>query len=211
MRRAATIDQLGAGRYDTEPAVLTYGDQEAYLNWDDADARWVGQPNKMITMRGDQIIGQTGPLAYPNWAYLSSPYNEGLQLGGSSYTWMPCSIRDPDAGYDAGMTIEEHMTAVLWNWDSGALIKLATVLYPMDTGDVISTEISSSAGDFVGIIMDSSDGVREFKTVGWSASAIDVPTKPILAPHLYMAWVAPKDTRPALEYVEARWRWVGEP
>lgn len=213
VRRSDSIADLGPGRYDGEPACLTYRYQEANLRWDDGRSLWIGEPEPSIHIRGEWQIVKLPTTAYPDWAYLSQPMGNPGEIGQSSYTWMPTSVLDADAGYDAGMTMEENLTAVLWNFEPDRVIRLGVVHYPMDNADVISTIISASADDYVGIYLDSGNGVRKWQTTGWQASTIDPPAKPVLAPHLYMAWIAPPpaDVNGRLEWVLARWRWVGDP
>ena len=208
MRRASSIAALGAGLHDGEAAILEFGNSEARLRWNATDSKWYSKPAPTIRARGDWKLNPSGGASQGQWQYLSEPIGSYGQVGQSSFTWDPHSIRDADAAYGAGLVLQEHMAAVVWNFTLGESIDVGLIRYAVNDGDMIST-LATPSGN-VGCFITSGNGQRKWQNTGWVNSGIPTPTKPILAPHLYSRWTGTGTTGSFhFEYLLARWRWAG--
>lgn len=144
------------------------------------------------------------------WGYINQPIggNQGInagQHGQESYGWNPSAIRHADAAFDAGLSMQEKIDTAAFAWNSGDVIKIATVWYPIDVGDRISNVIMPD--DNIGCQITLPQTRRIFSTTGWVNSLITDCAKENLMPHLY----ATKFLDGRLDFITCRRRWVGVP
>lgn len=207
-----SVADLGAGAYDGQRKVITYGAERLGVRWHEASGLWISAPRKSFKLSDawmtDVKIGGPGV-----WSYFTGPFQLGGPIGRSGFGWTPQAIHRADAAYAAGLKLQEKLDHVFWSWTAPDLISLATVYFEMGPGDIISTLVSASAGDHVGVSIAALGGVRQFRTTGWVDSAIPVPVKPVLAPHLYTKTdrASALSGSPRLEHLTAHYRWVGDP
>ena len=212
MRRAASIAALGAGKFDGEGALLSYGDSRARLRWHQSAGKWLGEPQVALRLRDlDPMAHNDDPVDSGQWRYFVKPLTSGLK----AYGWNPQAIRDAAAAYGAGLVLQENLTASWWSWSPGSLYRMAVVYYNFDNGDTIGPAISpndTSPGRNVGTPLNGLATLRRYSSTGWVNCPIDTPTKAALAPHLYTQYVSGTQSGNArVEYVLARWRWAGTP
>jgi hypothetical protein len=216
-----SVAEAGIGDYDGQLKVMEFGPAggptRIAMRWWDADQLWIqARPRYSFSLR--DAFGVDGPGGV-DWGYFTGPEGGGFlsgKIGMSSAGWNPVAIWHVDSAFAAGLTFQERLAGVWWQYDTvaGGAVKhqLATVYYEMDIGDRISTVISTSAGDFVGAIIDAQPGIRAYRDSGWIDSARQSSEKPIWTPHLYNRKVLPGfDTTKTLEHLLAQWRWVGDP
>lgn len=208
MRREATIADLGVGNHDGEAALLEFGDTALKVRWRAADSKWYSKAEPTIRMRGDWKLSPSGGASQGQWSYVSEPFGNYGQIGQSSFTYDPHTIRDADAAYAAGLVLQHHFSHVFWNFTLGESVDLGLILYAVTDTDMIST-LAVPAGN-VGAYLTSGNGQRKWQTTGWVNSTIPTPTKPMLAPHLYSRWTGTGTTGSFhLEYLRAMSRWSG--
>jgi hypothetical protein len=205
---ATTVAELGRGSGDGQLRVLEYGGQRVDLRWDSNASRWIGDERFSIKMMDawTTAVRTSGSGTY--MYYTAANGNPG-EIGRSGFGWTPQAIHRPDAAFAAGLVLQEKLDYLFWAWTGADAVFLATVLFPLNPTDVISTLISASAGSYVGVQVQADPGIRRFQSTGWVNSGQQTSAKTIFAPHYYTMTTTPSlSGSPKIEYATARYRWV---
>lgn len=210
---ATSVAGLGVGDYDGQLGLIRYGNERQGVRWDADAGLWISRPRLSFKFSDAWMVDvkTAGPGV---WMYFTGPFPiPAGGIGRSGFGWTPQAIHRADAAYAAGLQLQEKLDYVFWSWTAPDLISLATVYFELGVGDVISTLISSTAGDHIGVQIAALGGVRKFQSTGWVNSNIPTPTKPVLAPHIYTKTDRSDalSGQPRLEYLTAKYRWVGDP
>lgn len=204
---------LGTGSFDAQRRTIRFGpgtnQQKLRMCWDAEVGQWDGPASLEFEMVDGWIMDLTGP-APGVWFYAYHPLGEPGQRGQSSYGWAASRIPSADAAFDAGLILQENISAVWWLWDPSSDRELGTVLVPLDPGDLVSN-VTVDPVNQLGITLDALPGVRQWQTTGWVDSATQSCDKGDLAPHLYARYNAVQGAEAFLERFMIEWRWVARP
>jgi len=206
-----SVAELGIGDYDGQPKLIVYAAERLAMRWNQAAGIWISNERISIkhtdAWRTSVRLGSAG-----QWMYFTAAMGNPGPIGRSGFGWTPQAIHRADLAYAAGLRLQEKVDYLAWAWTVADIIYISTVFFDLDPGDVISTLISTTAGDHRGNTVQFPQGIRRFQSSGWVNSLIPTPVKDVLAPHLYtMSTTVPISGMATVEHLTAYYRWVGDP
>lgn len=210
---ATTAAELGTGSFDGQLGYIEYGGRQDRMRWIESAGVWVGEEHLAVCMRDGWPMTTSSTANNPAWTYFRNP--QGSAGATRSWGYAPQSALGIKTGIDAGLTLQERLTADYWAFSATSVYSLGLVWYGFDQGDTIDPSIvvvASGAGRNLGAVLNTGPATtRTFQTTGWVNSPISTPTKPHLMPHLYAIWVSGTKNDARMDYVKGEWRWVYDP
>lgn len=208
---ANSVAELGVGDLDGQVKVIKYGNERQSMYWNETAGVWISRARPTIRMKRDTLMGVQPDIA--EWQYVNQSKPIVGTIGRSGYGWTPQAIHRADLAYAAGLKMQEKIDYIFWVWTAADDLRISTVFFDLDIGDVISTLISATAGDHIGTTITGDLGARIGRSTGWVDSQIPAPDKAVLAPHIYVKQFSggALSGPPTLEFFDASWRWIGDP
>lgn len=206
------VDQLPAPSFDGQKQLIQFGDgarpDQWRLRWKESTSQWTTRPQVMF-QQVDGFHMDAASSTPGAWRYLSFVDGNPGQIGQSSYGWMSSAIRQTQAAFAAGLTLQLRSLQRFWVFDLDSDRQLGFVLYPLAPGDLVDNTILPAPN--VAMVVDALVGVRRWYDTGWQDSLIQSSDAPDLAPHLYARHNTTKGTTAPLQGLISWYRWVARP
>lgn len=171
-RVAATVTELGRPLRDGEQGVVevSSGHREI-LYWNATQQAWVGKPH--YSMRQVDVWGMRSSGSPVQWVYPFS--TSGLGRVDTGYGFQIHVVRDADLLWNAGLRLQENLTANMQSGADGAIPELALNWYDLELGDNFLSPTPTNQG--VHLIGEADAFALRGATTGWQNSPAAPPTK----------------------------------
>lgn len=199
-RVASTVAGLGTPIIDGEIGVIEVaGGHREVLNWNAAQKAWIGKPR--YSMRQIDTWGMISQGPPSVWIYPFS--SSGLGGVDTGYGFQIHAVRDADLLWNAGLRLQENLTAAMRSGADGVIPEMALTWYDLDPGDNFLSPTPTNQG--VHLVGEADASVLRSATTGWQNSPVAAPTKNWY-PELYTLG---GNGSIIFERFTAQYRWVG--
>lgn len=209
MRVSATLAGLGTPSADGEVGILRLGSGATAWNellfWNRTQQAWVGRPRFSMRMSNH---GREGMLrdGDPNtWTYIFSGIDQINFANVNGFGFQIHSVPRAVEMWNAGMRLQEHLSASFAAASAGTAPRLALNWYELDVGDGFLSPVPTNFGVPIVGAADDAVGAGRRRVTGWQNSPVAAPSKAIWYPELY----GKDSTQFEIRDFAAYYRWVG--